>query len=207
MALKAAEKKRAAHRRIEAKKDDDQWAKISKKMDELKEREVFAEALGRHGRSRPRRGALLPAAALRFKAIPCLLRERAVRDVLAQIRGDHGDRWGSRTLLQRYRGASKRYTTAEARGLLDVAHVRGRARPLPPTDRAIREWPPLAFYLPWNGAATLPPSTWRRHTLRDLVVFAYSCARDEAFDDEATAVSSVSGFAAAREEELTFVSA
>ena len=41
------------------------------------------------------------------------------------------------------------------------------------TDRALREWPVLAFYLPWRGRAT-----WAKSTLVDLVRHLYACTRD-----------------------------
>ena len=90
-----------------------------------------------------------------------------------RLRDDHGDRWGSRTNLLRYRGTSKTYDVAEVRDLLRLGNPRAAAVGLPPTDRALREWPVLAFYLPWRGRAT-----WAKTTLRDLVRFLYSCTRD-----------------------------
>ena len=82
----------------------------------------------------------------------------ALADLLVGLRLAHAARYPSRIARQRYRGESKKYSVCEAKHYL--------GKPLPPTDRAIHEWPPVAFYVPRAGA-----------TLREEVGAAYEAAR------------------------------
>ena len=181
---KAKEKRRRRERDKQVAKSDVFWNKVDGKMEQLKKRIAFVDALDRHGgpsaaRPRARRAAVAgPAATALFRAIPFVARETAIADFLKQLRDDHGNRWGSRTLLQRYRCGAKRYNVGEVRTLLEIEDASKQAKALPPTDRAIRMWPILAFYLPWRGDYTLHVKHWSRATLKDQVRFLYSCTRD-----------------------------
>lgn len=110
----------------------------------------------------------------RIALVPIEMRNSLMIDLLVRIRRSHQERWSGEANRIRYREASKKFSTIEARNILSLRNPRTPPLPVPPPDRRVKEWPVLAFFIPFERCHV---SDGKR--LQDLVALVYRGAVDE----------------------------